>query len=58
MKCTLCGFEFNEKDARSACGGCSLVKGCELVKCPNCGFDIAPDPKWVKELKKRKMRKK
>lgn len=51
MKCSLCGFEFNEKDARTCCGGCGLIKKCELLKCPNCGFEAAPDPKWAKKFK-------
>lgn len=54
MKCTLCGFEFNEKDAKSSCSGCYLAKRCELLKCPNCGFEIAAEPKWIKNLKNRR----
>lgn len=57
MKCSLCGLEFDIKDAASACSGCLLTRSCELVKCPNCGFEMAPDPKWIKSLKKRRRKK-
>ena len=50
MKCTLCGLEFNEGTAHATCQGCGIVKACDLVKCPNCGFENAPEPKWLKKL--------
>src|SRR3990167_10176478 len=50
MKCSLCGSEFTEETAHSACGGCGFLKGCELVKCPRCGFENAPEPNWAKKL--------
>jgi rubredoxin len=54
MKCSLCGFIFKEKDAESGCTGCVLVKKCDLVKCPNCGFEMAPEPSWAKMIKDRR----
>lgn len=54
MKCTLCGFEFNEEDVRSSCGGCYLAKRCELLKCPNCGFEMTTEPKWIKNRRRKK----
>lgn len=54
MKCTLCGHLFNEKMADRACSGCSMMKGCKLIKCPNCGFETPPEPKWLKDLLKRR----
>lgn len=54
MKCTLCGNEFNEKDAEGACKNCPIMKGCRLIKCPNCGFEIPLEPKWIKNFKKER----
>ena len=54
MKCSLCGFRFNEKDAKSFCNGCYLTKGCGFIKCPNCGFEMAPEPEWIKKIKNRR----
>lgn len=53
MKCTLCGYEFNEVAADRACSGCSLMKSCKLIKCPNCGFETPAEPKWLKKLRKK-----
>jgi rubredoxin len=57
MKCSLCGLKFEEEDAKRSCQGCLMSKGCGLVRCPNCGFEMAPDPKWLKKLKKKVERK-
>ena len=54
MKCTLCGFEFEEDKAQPACTSCALMKGCKLIRCPNCGFETPPEPKWLKYFKKGK----
>ncbi len=56
MKCPLCGYEFDEAQAQQACSGCSLLKKCELVRCPNCNFETAPEPEWIKKF--RGMRRK
>jgi rubredoxin len=55
MKCSLCGYEFNEKEAEGTCKNCPIMKGCRLIKCPNCGFEIpAQEPKWLKYFKKER----
>lgn len=51
MRCSLCGYIFNEDQAERACEGCGLVKKCDLIKCPNCSFEMAPEPEWVKKIK-------
>jgi len=38
MRCTLCGFEFDEGQAR--CGKCPMNKRCNLIQCPNCGYSM------------------
>ena len=40
MKCPLCGFNFNEDEARAACQGCPLSGSCGMVRCPNCNYDV------------------
>ena len=39
MKCTLCGYQFEGKEKDIVCAGCPLEPGCQLVRCPNCGFE-------------------
>lgn len=54
MKCALCGYKFDEKDADLSCSGCLMAKGCKLVKCPNCGYETPPEPRWLKRLLERR----
>jgi len=56
MKCSLCGFEFAQDQAQTACRNCPLMKGCKLIKCPNCGFETPPEPKWGRHFRKEKER--
>ncbi len=56
MKCPLCGMEFNPEHAQKACAGCPLAKGCNLVKCPNCGYEVPKEPEFIKKLKKKRRR--
>ena len=51
MKCSLCGSEFDEANpnTHAACQGCGFVKGCDLIKCPRCGFENTSEPKWLKK---------
>ena len=51
MKCTLCGHEFDEQKASGTCKRCVVSRGCDLVKCPNCGMDVPRTPKWIEKLK-------
>lgn len=52
MKCSLCGFEFEEEVI--ACQGCILSKGCNMVCCPNCGYKMPLKSKILKFLEKRR----
>ncbi|MFH1650673.1 MAG: hypothetical protein ABID87_01000 [Chloroflexota bacterium] len=51
MKCPLCGLEFNPDEAQAACASCPLARGCHLVRCPNCGYEIPRETGLVKLLK-------
>lgn len=46
--CPLCQFSF---DSRKACGGCGVVKGCMLIRCPKCGYEFAEESKIVEGIK-------
>ncbi len=53
MKCALCGYVFDENEAPQSCKGCPIMKGCRLIRCPNCSFETPREPRWVKYLKKK-----
>ena len=57
MKCSLCGYEFNEEQALSACKSCAIMKGCKLIRCPNCNFEMPAEPKWLKSFRERRKNK-
>ena len=50
MKCSLCGFHYSEQEVQTACSACPVTKGCQLLRCPNCGYETPPEPKWLKTL--------
>ncbi len=45
MKCTLCGYTFDENEAPRSCKGCPIMKGCKLIRCPNCSFETPREPR-------------
>jgi hypothetical protein len=56
ITCPLCGHEF-EETALTCSAGCPLaaVQGCQLVCCPNCGFQMVDENKsklagWLRRL--------
>lgn len=57
MKCSLCGFEFSEKNAQKACSGCIITKSCNLVKCPNCGYESPVESKLIKKIREWRKKK-
>lgn len=39
ITCPMCAFEFDPA-GYSACSSCPLQPGCQLVCCPNCGYEL------------------
>jgi Fe2+ transport system protein FeoA len=35
----MCGYQF-DPEAHASCQSCPIQKGCHLVCCPNCGFEM------------------
>ncbi len=54
MNCSLCGYQFQEDESVTKCEGCPFIKGCNLIRCPNCGLEVPAEPKILKFLKKRR----
>ncbi|MEW6446808.1 MAG: hypothetical protein AB1426_01750 [Bacillota bacterium] len=51
MRCDFCGAVFDETEAQQACTGCPLAGACRKLKCPRCGYEVLPEPNWVKAVK-------
>lgn len=43
VRCPLCGVQYDAQEAESGCRGCPMKQGCEMVRCPNCGFETILD---------------
>jgi hypothetical protein len=39
VTCPLCGLTFDPA-GHIACASCPLQRGCQLVCCPNCGYEL------------------
>jgi rubredoxin len=57
MKCSLCGYHFEDDESMIECGGCIFSKGCNMVRCPNCGFETPAESKKVNVLKHKRREK-
>lgn len=38
ITCSMCGTRFDPED-QVACAACPIQAGCQLVRCPACGFE-------------------
>jgi Fe2+ transport system protein FeoA len=54
MKCSFCGYEFNETSA-TGCKSCPLQANCGQIKCPHCGFEMPQENlvwKWFRRRRR------
>lgn len=57
IKCGFCGLEFDPAQAAAACRSCPLARGCGLVRCPRCGYEMPPEARlvtWLRKLGRRR----
>ena len=52
MTCGFCGYTFDPADAQESCEGCPLHRGCHLIRCPRCNYEMPPESKLLGWLKK------
>ena len=50
FSCPLCGGRFTH--GGRACGGCPLARGCEIVRCPHCGYGFPRESRLVSWLRR------
>ena len=51
MKCKICGCVFDESEKSNACHGCPVCN-CNMIRCPNCGFEQLPESKTESKVVK------
>ena len=59
MKCPLCGYEYDEH-AVACHAACPMNKGCTMLCCPQCGYQMVDESKtaagWLRRLWKGRAR--
>ncbi len=58
MICGLCGKEFDEAGGAKTCARCSMFGGCQMLKCPHCGYEMPRETKLVKWIRQWKANRK
>jgi hypothetical protein len=53
ITCGFCRAAFEEDQAQPTCAGCPLKGGCQLVRCPHCGYENPVVPIWLTRLRDR-----
>lgn len=51
--CPFCGHAFDPQEACSSCRGCAMAGTCGKICCPQCGYELAPDP-WRPRWRRRR----
>lgn len=51
LRCAFCARTFREEDAQPACAACPLRGGCQLARCPHCGYENAVAPAWLHRVR-------
>jgi hypothetical protein len=50
--CGFCARTFAPDEGQPACTSCPLRGGgCQLVRCPNCGYENPVTPPWLTQLR-------
>ena len=55
MICSFCGYTFDPAEAQEACEACPLHRGCHLIRCPRCNYEMPPESKllgWLRRFAK------
>ncbi len=53
MKCAFCGHAFEPAAQHAVCRRCSLFGRCKMIKCPQCGYETPPEPRWLRRIIER-----
>lgn len=51
MKCKICGCVFDESEKSNVCQGCPVCN-CNMLRCPNCGFEQLTESKTERRVLK------
>lgn len=49
--CGFCGRRFAPDEGQPTCASCPLKGGCQLVRCPHCGYENPLTPAWLTRVR-------
>lgn len=49
--CGFCGRTFEPDEGQPTCASCPLKGGCQLVRCPHCGYENPVTPAWLTRVR-------
>jgi hypothetical protein len=49
--CGFCGQTFAQDEGQPTCQSCPLRGGCQMVRCPHCGYENPVTPPWVARVR-------
>lgn len=49
--CGFCGQSFQPDEGQPTCRSCPLKGGCQMVRCPHCGYENPLTPPWVTRVR-------
>jgi hypothetical protein len=50
-RCGFCDRTFMQDEAQPTCASCPLRGGCQLVRCPHCGYENPTEPAWLSRVR-------
>jgi hypothetical protein len=50
IRCPLCAVEYEEAESRACHAACGIRSGCQLLRCPSCGYEIPPPARMTRWL--------
>ena len=51
MHCGFCGYEFKLEEAAESCQACPIARGCHLIRCPRCGYEMPQEARLASGLR-------
>jgi len=58
VTCPLCGARYSEEEGRTCHAGCPLERGCQLLACPRCGYEVPAPSRLTRWLARWLVREK
>lgn len=52
VTCGYCAEVFTEDQGQPTCAACPIRGGCQMVRCPRCGYENPSEPEWMARIRR------